>query len=124
MRMLIAGGGSGGHIYPALAIIDAVRARVKTLDVLYIGTDHGLEKDLVPARGIPFATIHARGLLVKGIAGKAQGALGVFAGIGKASRMDPALGHGQTVLSRHHEPRGAKSRAVGPKTGADCRILL
>ncbi|AUW94390.1 MAG: undecaprenyldiphospho-muramoylpentapeptide beta-N-acetylglucosaminyltransferase [Sulfobacillus thermotolerans] len=86
MRMLIAGGGSGGHIYPALAIIDAVRARVKTLDVLYIGTDHGLEKDLVPARGIPFATIHARGLLVKGIAGKAQGALSAVRGLNESLR--------------------------------------
>lgn len=84
MRMLIAGGGSGGHIYPALAIVQAVVSRVDSLDVLYIGTDHGLEKELVPASGLNFATIHAKGLLVRGISGKAQGALSAVRGLGES----------------------------------------
>lgn len=47
-RVLIAGGGTGGHIYPALAIADALGPSV---DVLFLGTPRGLESKLVPAAG-------------------------------------------------------------------------
>ncbi|MCL4494128.1 MAG: undecaprenyldiphospho-muramoylpentapeptide beta-N-acetylglucosaminyltransferase [Firmicutes bacterium] len=86
MRLLIAGGGSGGHIYPALTIVDSVRSLLGSVEVLYIGTNHGLEKDLVPRRNIPFATIHARGLLVKGWSGKVRGAVTAVGGSLEAMR--------------------------------------
>lgn len=85
--MMIAGGGSGGHIYPALAIVAAVRARDPKAEVLYVGTSHGLEADLVPRANIPYRTIAARGLLVRGIAGKARGALTAVAGLVDALRL-------------------------------------
>ncbi|OLZ09801.1 undecaprenyldiphospho-muramoylpentapeptide beta-N-acetylglucosaminyltransferase [Sulfobacillus thermosulfidooxidans] len=81
MRLIIAGGGSGGHIYPAIAIVKSVRDLVGSLDVLYIGTNHGLERDLVPRQNIPFATIHAKGLLVKGLNGKMQGIWAALRGL-------------------------------------------
>ena len=95
VKMVVTGGGSGGHIYPALAIVDAMRRRDSDLEVLYVGTDHGLEKDLVTRAGIPFATIHARGLLVHGWAAKLGGAVAATRGLRDAlillSRYRPSV---------------------------------
>ncbi|PSR20674.1 MAG: undecaprenyldiphospho-muramoylpentapeptide beta-N-acetylglucosaminyltransferase [Sulfobacillus acidophilus] len=81
MRVLVSGGGSGGHIYPALAIASRLSAIDPTTKILYVGTDHGLERDLVAHAHIAFEAIHARGLLVKGISGKAAGALTAVQGL-------------------------------------------
>lgn len=74
LRLLVSGGGTSGHIHPALAIIAAVRDRVPDAAVLYLGTEQGLESRLVPAQGIPFSAIPARGLVGQG-ALKAPGAV-------------------------------------------------
>ena len=50
MRVLIAAGGTGGHIYPALAIADAFKTR-PDLTVEFVGTAHGLENKIVPPKG-------------------------------------------------------------------------
>ncbi|TCI80049.1 undecaprenyldiphospho-muramoylpentapeptide beta-N-acetylglucosaminyltransferase [Exiguobacterium sp. SH0S1] len=62
MRVIISGGGTGGHIYPALALLDTLKERHTDLEVLYIGTENGLEADLVPRAGIPFKSIRISGL--------------------------------------------------------------
>ncbi|QXG59735.1 undecaprenyldiphospho-muramoylpentapeptide beta-N-acetylglucosaminyltransferase [Lacticaseibacillus casei] len=61
MRLVISGGGTGGHIYPALALIEALKAEGKLDDVLYVGTEHGLESRIVPATGLKFATLDLQG---------------------------------------------------------------
>lgn len=81
MRVLLSGGGSGGHIYPALAIARGLKKADHNVTFLYVGTSHGLESDLVPRENIPFRTIHARGLLVPGLAGKAAGAVTALRGL-------------------------------------------
>ena len=53
MRLLIAGGGTGGHIYPALAVARSLRARPDGADLHWLGGHRGLEASLVPAAGIP-----------------------------------------------------------------------
>ena len=58
---MISGGGTGGHIYPALALIDALKAHDKHAEVLYVGTHRGLESRIVPERGIDFKTIKIQG---------------------------------------------------------------
>ncbi len=58
MRILISGGGTGGHIYPALAVAHALRARYD-VDLLYIGDLNGLETQIVPREGIRCAWITA-----------------------------------------------------------------
>ena len=62
MKVIVAAGGTGGHIYPALAIIERIKKENKDCEVLYIGTTDRMEKDIVPKRGIPF-----RGLEIKGL---------------------------------------------------------
>ncbi|MBI3080605.1 MAG: undecaprenyldiphospho-muramoylpentapeptide beta-N-acetylglucosaminyltransferase [candidate division NC10 bacterium] len=67
MRLCIAGGGTGGHVFPALATAAAVRARAPQAALLFVGTAAGLEARLVPAAGYPFETIRVRGLTGKAL---------------------------------------------------------
>lgn len=50
-RVLLAGGGTAGHVEPALALADALRRRDHSIEIVALGTEAGLEKQLVPARG-------------------------------------------------------------------------
>lgn len=67
MRVVIAAGGTGGHIYPALAIINKIKEKDKTSEFLYIGTTDRMEKDLIPKLGINFVGIEMKGLNRKNI---------------------------------------------------------
>src|SRR6266568_1718866 len=58
MRILVSGGGTGGHIYPALAVAKQLR-EVYQAEILYLGSDDGLETELAPAAGFPLATVKA-----------------------------------------------------------------
>lgn len=61
MRLLISGGGTGGHIYPALALIDTLKKDDDSSTFLYVGTNRGLESKIVPNAGIDFKTIEIQG---------------------------------------------------------------
>lgn len=61
MRIIVSGGGTGGHIYPAMALIKRLKERDLIDDVLYVGTEKGLESKIVQNAGIDFKTIEIRG---------------------------------------------------------------
>jgi len=61
MRVVLTGGGTGGHIYPALAIGKAIRARHPGAELLYIGGRRGMESRIVPQEGIAFEAIDITG---------------------------------------------------------------
>lgn len=65
MRVIMTGGGTGGHIYPALAIADKIKEESPLSEILYIGNDIGLESELVPKSGYDFKMVEARWLLSK-----------------------------------------------------------
>lgn len=54
MRVIVSAGGTGGHIYPALAIINKIKAKEPNSTFLYIGTHNRMEKDIVPKHGIKY----------------------------------------------------------------------
>ena len=62
MKVIISGGGTGGHIYPALAIAEGLKKSYKNIDILYIGTEDSLEAELVPKSGFEFKTIRVKSL--------------------------------------------------------------
>ena len=65
MRVVISAGGTGGHIYPALAIINKIRSEEENSEFLYIGTHNRMEKDLVPSLNIPYEAIEITGFIRK-----------------------------------------------------------
>lgn len=61
MRVVISAGGTGGHIYPALAIINKIKKEEPSSEFLYIGTHNRMEKDLIPELKIPYEAIEVTG---------------------------------------------------------------
>lgn len=61
MRLLVSGGGTGGHIYPALALIERLKQVEPDTEVLYVGTTRGLENKIVPDAGIKLETMQMQG---------------------------------------------------------------
>src|SRR6516225_2586838 len=66
MKLLIAGGGTGGHVFPAIAIAREWLSRGAEREVVLVGTQRGIEVKLVPQAGLPLETIRVAGLKGKG----------------------------------------------------------
>lgn len=62
MKLLIAGGGTGGHVFPALAIAKEWMSRGADREVVLVGTERGIEMKLVPQAGLPLETLRVAGL--------------------------------------------------------------
>jgi UDP-N-acetylglucosamine--N-acetylmuramyl-(pentapeptide) pyrophosphoryl-undecaprenol N-acetylglucosamine transferase len=73
-KLLFAGGGTGGHVFPMIAVADAVRALAPGVELVFVGTERGLEVKLVPARGFALETMRIAPLRGDGIRGAARGA--------------------------------------------------
>ena len=103
MRIIVSGGGTGGHIYPALTIVRAIQKKISDAEFLYVGTKDGLEADIVPKEGIPFETVNIQGFkrsltpenLVRGA--RAFGGVVKAMGIVRRFRPDVAVGTGGYV---------------------------
>ena len=61
MKVVVAAGGTGGHIYPAIAIINKIKENCVDAEFLYIGTTDRMEKDIIPKLGIRFEGIPMSG---------------------------------------------------------------
>lgn len=73
MKVLIAAGGTGGHIFPGIAVANELISRDTDTEVLFIGTARGLESRIVPENGFQLALINSAGLKNVGLAGKIKG---------------------------------------------------
>jgi UDP-N-acetylglucosamine--N-acetylmuramyl-(pentapeptide) pyrophosphoryl-undecaprenol N-acetylglucosamine transferase len=71
VRLLIAGGGTGGHLYPGMAVADEVRAAGG--EVLFVGTTRGIEARVVPAAGYPLELLEVSGIKRMGLVRTLQG---------------------------------------------------
>ena len=61
MRVLMTGGGTAGHINPALAIADTIKEKNPDAEILFVGAKGRMETTLVPAAGYPIKTVDVRG---------------------------------------------------------------
>jgi UDP-N-acetylglucosamine--N-acetylmuramyl-(pentapeptide) pyrophosphoryl-undecaprenol N-acetylglucosamine transferase len=73
MKVLIAAGGTGGHIYPGIAVAKEVLRRDSSSEVLFVGTARGLETKIVPDNGFQLSLIKSAGLKNVGFVGKLKG---------------------------------------------------
>jgi UDP-N-acetylglucosamine--N-acetylmuramyl-(pentapeptide) pyrophosphoryl-undecaprenol N-acetylglucosamine transferase len=85
--LLIAGGGTGGHIYPAIAIAQEFLARDAARRVVFVGTERGLEKTIVPRAGFPLELISVGGLKGKGLGDTIKGLAQLPIGLVQAWRL-------------------------------------
>ena len=86
VRILICAGGTGGHVYPALAAADSLResrATAGDLELLWVGSVGGMERKMVIEAGIKLETILAGGVVGKGLSGGLIGLVKLAAGAGQ-----------------------------------------
>lgn len=97
MRVIVSGGGTGGHIYPAVTIARAIEAQMqaagKPCDILYVGTKEGLEARIIPREGFRFETVQVSGIKrsfsLKNIKTVLQLGVGFIQAAGLISRFRP-----------------------------------
>ncbi len=126
-RLMIMAAGTGGHIFPGIAIAQSMRER--GWEVSWLGTMHGMEKDIVPKHGIPMDSIDFAGMRGKGIAHTVSGALKLVASFASCRKYlalrkpDVVLGMGGYVTV----PGGMMARSRGiplALVNADAALLL
>jgi UDP-N-acetylglucosamine--N-acetylmuramyl-(pentapeptide) pyrophosphoryl-undecaprenol N-acetylglucosamine transferase len=104
--ILFAGGGTGGHVFPMVAVADAVKAIAPELELVFVGTERGIEKTVVPARGYALELLDI--LPIRG-----GGLTGAMRGAARAARSIPV----SRALLKRYEPRAVFSiggYAAGP----------
>lgn len=87
MKWLIAGGGTGGHLFPGIALAEEVLTRHPDNEVLFVGTARGLEATVVPREGYRLELIDVQGLKGKGLAGVVRGSMRLPAAMWQAYRL-------------------------------------
>ncbi len=103
---MIAGGGTGGHVFPALAVAREWMSREGEREVVFVGTQRGIEARLVPEAGFPLETIRSAGL--KGIGGMKLAR--------NTAKLAPAMLDSFAILKRHRfvAALGVGGYAAGP----------
>src|SRR3954453_11700598 len=95
VTMVIAGGGTGGHLYPGIAVARELLARLPDARISFAGTARGIEARVVPREGFPLDLIRSGGVKGKSLAGRLRGALlvplGLLDGWRIVSARDPAI---------------------------------
>jgi len=106
MKLLIAGGGTGGHVFPALAVAQEWLSRGKEREVVLVGTERGIEMKLVPQAGLPLETLRVAGLKGKGGATLLK----------NVAMLAPAMLDARRVLRKHQPVAafGVGGYAAGP----------
>ena len=88
-RCLIMAGGTGGHVFPGLAVAHALKA--DGWDVHWLGTAERMEAQVVPENGFPIHFIHVKGLRGKGLSARASGFMALMKGMAEAGKLISSL---------------------------------
>ena len=142
IRIVFAGGGTGGHLYPALAVADVLRERRRDVGIRFVGARRGIETRLVPAAGYPLLALPLAGLKGAGPFARLLAAAGAGWGVarcvaamlverpsvvvgvggyasGPAVVAAKLLGVRTMVMEQNHFP-GATNRALAPRVDVVC----
>ena len=109
MRLILAGGGTGGHLFPALAVAKALVEEENKAKALFVGSRWGIEAEMVEREGFPFESLPIRGIVGRGPRGIVQALWGIPVSlllsvkILRAFRPDVVLGvGGYAEIGRAH----------------------
>lgn len=86
MKVMLTGGGTGGHIYPALAIAEKLKKDNKGTEIVYVGSKDGMEKDIVPKLGLTYLGIDAAPLNKKFSKKTIKAIVSLFKGLHQANK--------------------------------------
>jgi len=78
VTVVIAGGGTGGHLFPGLAVAEEFRKRDDSVEVVFVGTEHGIEARVIPREGYPLKFVRAEGIVGKSFFRKVRSIAKVF----------------------------------------------
>lgn len=77
MRLIMAGGGTGGHLFPGLAVAREFQRRDAMTEILFVGTELGIESRVLPPEGFQLETLPIRGVMGRGVRGLVEALYGV-----------------------------------------------
>jgi UDP-N-acetylglucosamine--N-acetylmuramyl-(pentapeptide) pyrophosphoryl-undecaprenol N-acetylglucosamine transferase len=106
MRVILAGGGTGGHLFPGLAVAREFQRRDAMTEILFIGTNQGIEARVLPQEGFRLELLPVRGIKGRGLRGAVEALYGVPASLLRSLR-----------IIRHFQPQfiiGLGGYASGP----------
>ena len=142
IRIVFSGGGTGGHLFPALCVADELRRRHPTASISFIGARRGLEQRLVPAAGYPLLSLRLWGIKGRGVAARIVAGCAAGLAVGRclahllAARPDLVVGIGgyasgpavlaawllkikTMIMEQNHYP-GATNRWLAPRVDLVC----
>jgi len=86
-RAIIAGGGTGGHLFPGIAVAREIQRRNPAAEVLFVGAERGIESRLVPQEGFPLRVLPLRGVKGEGLGTQIGSMTATLKGISSAKRI-------------------------------------
>lgn len=138
-RVIVAGGGTGGHLFPGIAVVEELRRRNRRLEACFVGTERGIEARIIPETGDRFDALDVQPLKGKDVAGfmkslmKLPGAWGHAVSILREVRPEVVIGVGgyasgpmllaaaslgiPCVLLEQNAHVGMTNRILGPMVG-------
>jgi UDP-N-acetylglucosamine--N-acetylmuramyl-(pentapeptide) pyrophosphoryl-undecaprenol N-acetylglucosamine transferase len=87
MRLLLAGGGTGGHLFPAVALAERLRGEEPDSEVLFVGTERGLEYRLLPELGWSLRTVPMSGWAGLGLGARFRALAGLVRSLGQSRQI-------------------------------------
>ena len=87
MKVLFSGGGSGGHISPALAMADIIKMNIPDVEIAFVGTPKGIENSLIPQAGYKLYQVEVEGIRRKISVENAKALYLAFTSVGKAKKV-------------------------------------
>ena len=92
MKVIIAGGGTGGHLFPGLAIAEEFKRRDSGSEIVFVGTEHGIESKIIPREGFPIRFLRSEGIVGKSLLRKARGIAELCLSVFDAGRILKSIG--------------------------------
>lgn len=142
MKIVVAGGGTGGHLFPGIAVAEEIKRRDPSAEIIFVGTEHGIESLVVPKEGYPIRFLRAEGFVGKSPLKKMRGAVkapfslydssrllkrlrpDAVIGVGGYASFGPVLaGHLMsipTVITEQNSVPGLANRLLGRVADAIC----